>query len=121
MTLKELMEFQEEFDGRHEGKFRWNSKVTDENIELLEFLLVSLTGEVGEIANLVKKIARGDFLLEEKKEDLKEEMADVFVYLLKMAYQMDIDLEDAYLAKMGKNRERFQKYERQCTKKDTRG
>ena len=43
------------------------------------------------------------------------------MYLLKMAYQMDIDLEDAYLAKMGKNRERFQKYEQQCTEKDTRG
>ena len=119
MTLEELIRYQEEFDSRHEGNFRWNSKVTDENIDLLEFLTVSLTGEVGEIANIVKKIARGDFLLEEKKAELEEEMADVFAYLLKMAYQTDIDLETAYLAKMKKNQERFQKYEKQRTERGT--
>ena len=67
MTLQELIELQKEFDGQHEGSFRWNDKVTDSNIEILEFLLVSLTGEVGETANIVKKIARGDFKLGEKK------------------------------------------------------
>ena len=112
MTLKELTNFQEDFDSRHQGYFRWNSKVTDDNIELLEFLLVSLTGEVGETANIVKKIVRGDTCLEEKRDELREEIADIFIYLLKMSYQMDIDLEAAYLAKMKKNEERFRVYER---------
>lgn len=112
MTLKELIELQKEFDGKHKGKFAWDTKVTDANIEMLEFLLVSLTGELGEAANIVKKVARGDFQLEEKKADLQEEIADVFIYLLKMAYQLDIDLETAYMNKMRKNQERFHKYEK---------
>ena len=112
MTLEELTEFQKEFDGQHEGNFRWNEKVTDSNIEILEFLLVSLTGEVGETANIVKKIVRGDFKLGEKKEELTEEITDVFIYLLKLSYQLNLDLEKAYIDKMKKNRERFLRYEK---------
>lgn len=112
MTLQELIELQKKFDGNHKGNFMWNSKVTDSNIEILEFLLVSLAGELGETANIVKKIVRGDFKLEEKKEDLQEELADVFIYLLKLSYQLEIDLEKAYLEKMKKNQERFRKYEK---------
>ena len=113
MTLQELVAFQEDFDSRHKGYFRWNSPITNDNIDLLEFLMVSLTGEVGETANIVKKIARGDCLLEEKKSELREEIADIFIYLLKMSYQLNIDLEKAYLEKMKKNQERFQRYEKQ--------
>lgn len=112
MTVKELIDMQEQFDSRHEGAFEWDSKITDDNIEMLEFLMVSLTGEVGETANIIKKIARGDFALSEKKDDLCEEMADIFAYLLKMSYQLDINLEEAYLTKMKKNQERFQQYEK---------
>lgn len=116
MTLQELIELQQEFDSNHSGNFKWNTKVTDSNIEMLEFLLVSLTGEVGETANIVKKIVRGDFKLVEKKQDIQEELADVFIYLLKLSYQLEIDLEKAYMEKMEKNRERFLKYEKQGTK-----
>lgn len=116
MTLQELIGLQKEFDGKHRGNFKWDSKVTDSNIEMLEFLLVSLTGEVGEVANIVKKIVRGDFKLSERKSDIQEELADVFIYLMKLSYQLDIDLEKAYMAKMGKNRERFLNYEKQGTK-----
>lgn len=58
--------------------------------------------EVGEVANIVKKIVRGDFKLSERKSDIQEELADVFIYLMKLSYQLDIDLEKAYMAKMGK-------------------
>ena len=111
MTLKELTRVQEEFDSAHAGYFKWNSKISEENLEMLEFLLVSLTGELGETSNIVKKIARGDFRLEEKRADIQEEIADMFIYLLKLAYQLDIDLEDAYLDKLKKNQERFKCYE----------
>ena len=75
-------------------------------------MLVSLTGELGETANIVKKIVRGDFKLDEKKDELQEEITDVFIYLLKLSYQLDIDLEKAYADKMKKNWERFSKYEK---------
>lgn len=112
MTLEALVELQKEFDSKHKGNFAWDSKITDSNIEMLEFLLLSLTGELGEAANIVKKIVRGDFSLVDKKSDLEEEIADIFIYLLKLSYQLDIDLEKVYLQKMKKNQERFQKYEK---------
>lgn len=116
MTLEELTKLQKSFDSEHKGNFRWNSKITDENLELLEFLMVSLTGEVGETANIVKKIVRGDFTLESKKDDLQGEISDIFIYLLKISYQLGIDLETAYLQKLEINRSKFKKYE-QCKEK----
>lgn len=112
MTLNELIDFQKEFDSRHEGTFKWDTKVSDENLEFLEFLVIALMGEVGETANIIKKILRGDFKLSEKKEDLEEEISDIFAYLLKLSYQMDIDIESTYLKKMKINEERFKKYEK---------
>lgn len=111
MTLEEITKLQQGFDSEHKGKFNWSSKITDENLELLEFLMVSLTGEVGETANIVKKIVRGDFTLKSKKGDLQGEIADIFIYLLKISYQLGIDLEEAYLQKLEINRRKFKKYE----------
>lgn len=111
MHIKEIVKFQDAFDKKHKNKFSWNQKINDENIEMLEFLLVSLFGEIGETSNIVKKIVRGDFKLFEKKEELSEEIADIFIYLIKIANQLDIDLEKEYFKKMEKNSERFKKYE----------
>lgn len=112
MTLQELMNLQETFDKKHTSKFNWSEKINDNNIEMLEFLLISMFGEIGETANLVKKSVRGDFRLSDIKDDLSEEIADIFIYLIKLCIQLDIDLEKSYLAKMEKNMERFKKYEK---------
>lgn len=112
MTLDELMHLQQEFDSKHKSKFPWNCEITDDNLEMLEFLLVSLLGELGEVSNIVKKVVRGDFLLEDKKAEIAEEMADMFIYMMKLSYQMGIDLESACLEKIKKNQERFEHYEK---------
>ena len=112
MTLQELMKLQEDFDIKHTSNFNWNEKINDENIEMLEFLLISMFGEIGETANLVKKSVRGDFKLETIKEQLSEEIADIFIYLMQICIQLDIDLENSYLNKRKKNMERFKKYEK---------
>lgn len=112
MTLQELMKLQEEFDIKHTSNFNWSEKINDNNIEMLEFLLISMFGEIGETANLVKKSVRGDFKLESIKEQLSEEIADIFIYLMKICIQLDIDLENSYLNKREKNMERFKKYEK---------
>ncbi|MBU8769540.1 nucleotide pyrophosphohydrolase [Cytobacillus oceanisediminis] len=39
----------------------------------------------------------------ESKQNIKEEMADVFIYLLQLAEKMDVDLEEEALKKMEKN------------------
>jgi NTP pyrophosphatase (non-canonical NTP hydrolase) len=71
------------------------------------FMVLAMTGEVGEVANWVKKIERGTCTLEEVREALSEEVVDVFIYLLNIAGLLQIDLEEGYYAKRIKNEERF--------------
>lgn len=57
--------------------------------------MTAVAGEVGEAANLLKKIRRGDVSLAETKEKLEAEFADIVTYLDILAMQCDIDLGDA--------------------------
>ena len=66
-----------------------------------------LVGEVGEFANELKKVVRGDVPYEERKAALAEELTDTFIYLMKIAAQTGIDLEAEYLKKLEKNQHRF--------------
>ncbi|GAU78540.1 hypothetical protein F3D3_3174 [Fusibacter sp. 3D3] len=95
----------------HKSNFSWNEIITDENPEMLQFLVVCLAGEFGETANIIKKVIRGDFKLSEVKSQLSEEIIDIFIYVIKLAYQLNIDIENEFLAKHRKNTERFKKYE----------
>lgn len=117
MNLNQIIDIQKEFDSKHKGKFDWAQKINEENIENLEYLLLCLVGEFGEISNLVKKVLRGDYSLAEIKNQLGEEIADIFIYVLKFAYQLDIDIEKQFLLKVDKNRSRFAHYEK--TEDDT--
>lgn len=55
----------------------------------------AVLGELGEAANIIKKIQRGDFTLEESRDDLANEFADVLTYLDIMAFRAGIDLAQA--------------------------
>ena len=59
----------------------------------------AVCGELGEAANLIKKIERGDFTLDEAREELGKELADVLTYLDLLALRAGIDLGAAYRAK----------------------
>lgn len=59
-------------------------------------------GELGESANIIKKIERGDMTLEEAREQLAEELADVQTYLDILAFRAGIDLADATIRKFNK-------------------
>lgn len=113
MNIQELIESQKEFDSRHKGNFNWDEKINDENIELLEYLLICILGELGETSNLVKKAIRGDYKLSDIKERLSEEIIDMLIYVIKLIYQLDIDVEKEYYKKMSKNEERFKKYQKE--------
>ncbi|MEH2402837.1 MazG nucleotide pyrophosphohydrolase domain-containing protein [Nostoc sp.] len=110
ITLHEIKRLQEEFDKSHQGKIPFYEKISENNIDVLEHLIVCLVGEIGEFSNIVKKIRRGDFQLEDKKNVLDEELIDIFIYLIKISNQMDVDLEDGFLNKLEKNKNRFEKY-----------
>ena len=56
---------------------------------------VAMVGEVGEFANKLKKVRRGDMPLSAAKEYLLQELADIVIYLDILAFQLHIDLDDA--------------------------
>ena len=109
MTLKDIKQFQEIFDKKFKGNIEFYEEIID-NVVPLEHLIVCMLGEFGEFSNLVKKVKRGDFSLDEIREQMNEEFIDIFIYLVKIANQLNIDMEKEYLTKMKKNEKKFEKF-----------
>jgi NTP pyrophosphatase (non-canonical NTP hydrolase) len=59
----------------------------------------AVCGELGEAANIIKKIEREDMTLDEAREDLANELADVQTYLDLLAFRAGIDLGAATVKK----------------------
>lgn len=59
----------------------------------------AVLGELGELANLIKKIERGDCTLEEKRLEVGKELADVLTYLDILAFRCGVDLGQATIDK----------------------
>jgi NTP pyrophosphatase (non-canonical NTP hydrolase) len=59
----------------------------------------AVTGELGEAANIIKKVKRGDITMNDAREALKREFADVICYMDLLAYRCGIDLSDAVRTK----------------------
>lgn len=59
----------------------------------------AVTGELGELANFIKKVERGDFTLEEKRRDIGKELADVNIYLDILAYRCGVNLGEEIINK----------------------
>jgi NTP pyrophosphatase (non-canonical NTP hydrolase) len=72
---------------------------------------LALCGEAGEVANWMKKMDRGsyDFDNEIFQHSIKEEIVDVFIYILNLAGLFEMDLLKAYVSKRDKNVKRFGK------------
>jgi NTP pyrophosphatase (non-canonical NTP hydrolase) len=72
---------------------------------------LALAGEVGELANIVKKIDRGSLngRAPVVRHMMAMELTDVFIYVLNLAGIMGIDLEEAYKIKRAENEQRFSK------------
>jgi len=114
MQLKEIQQLQKKFDEEFFSNF-WNIDDEKTFLERLQYLVVALSGEVGEYANIVKKASRdfenlGQSISDERKEQLAEELVDCFIYVIITANLLGIDLEKEYMKKLEKNKERFQKY-----------
>lgn len=73
----------------------------------IEYDLLALAGEVGEACNDLKKYIRGDFGFVELRSRLAKELPDILIYLVMAAAILDIDLEDAYVAKKEYNNRRY--------------
>lgn len=59
----------------------------------------AVLGELGELANLIKKVERGDITLEEARAELAKECADVATYLDILAFRLGVDLGQVVIDK----------------------
>ena len=93
-----------EFD----SKRNWNTYDTlqtpQEKIDYMYQEIVNLLGELGEFANEVKKCRRDKTWNDAK---LKEELTDTFIFLLKLALVLKMDLTEETIKKININEERF--------------
>ena len=62
----------------------------------------AVCGELGELANIIKKVDRGDFTLDEALGDIADECADVLTYLDILAFRAGVDLEEAVVSKFNR-------------------
>jgi NTP pyrophosphatase (non-canonical NTP hydrolase) len=64
--------------------------------------IMAVTGELGELANLRKKVLRGDLTMEQAMPELADELADVATYLDILAMRMGVDLGEAVRSKFNR-------------------
>lgn len=74
----------------------------------LEYTLLGLSGEVGEIANKVKKRLRGDTNTASNS-DLQKELGDVLWYVAMLAQELEADLGEIAEANLKKLQDRSQR------------
>ncbi len=67
----------------------------------------ALVGEVGECANLIKKVDRGDLSLEEARDKIGKEIADIQCYLDLLAMKLGLDLGEVTVKKFNEVSDRI--------------
>ncbi len=74
-------------------------------------LSMALAGEVGELLELFQWLKEEDSKLENitssTHEKVKEELADIFIYLVRLADKLEIDLEEAVFKKISLNEAKY--------------
>lgn len=118
LTFKKIIDMQMQFDNQH--GFTIDKSSYENKYNQITKDLVGLYGEIGEFSNIVKKV---NLLLDYKKvlqnneitskeDDLREELVDSFIYFIRLASALNLDLETELLKKLGKNKEKYSTYER---------
>ena len=82
-----------------------------EQYHLPKNLVLALVGEVGELAELFQwrtpDESRAQALGDDLRAAVSDELADVLLYLVRLADVLEVDLGDAALAKLASNAERY--------------
>ena len=117
MELSALIKQQIERDRRR--GFPVDFESDDERLDQLMRDLVGLLGEVGEFANLLKKVGlaqtRKGYVapsLNAARQALREELADAAIYLFRLTTILGGDFEQDILRKISINDERYRDLER---------
>lgn len=111
--IKEIAKFQADFDKDH-GWVDQFERDDDKFFERLQYATIALTGEVGEFSNFLKKILREKKLNGEIDAafmaSMKEELIDIFIYLIILSLILDVDVEKEYYEKMQFNEKKYKKF-----------
>ena len=97
MTLT-FEDFQEMNRRRCEGGFG-HGVAWDDPVWPLQNWALAIAGESGELCNLIKKCLRGDFTIEEKRQEILDELADVITYCDLAISSLNADTGSAVIAK----------------------
>jgi NTP pyrophosphatase (non-canonical NTP hydrolase) len=117
MNLSDLVRRQVSADRRR--GFRVDFEDESDRIMQLERDLVGMLGEVGEFANVLKKVRLAVThpgyegpSLEQAAPGLREELADTLIYLIRLSFILGGDLENDLIEKMKTNETRYGSLER---------
>jgi NTP pyrophosphatase (non-canonical NTP hydrolase) len=78
--------------------------------QTVDMLTLCIAGEVGEVANIVKKVVRGTLLMEDAMGTLPEEIVDILIYLCNLMGHSafaDVDWKSIWDKKRSYNEMRF--------------
>ena len=71
---------------------------------------MALTSEVGELNELFQWLTEGQSSIKDdssKTDEIRQEIADIFIYLLRLADKLDIDIEEAIREKIEINAKKY--------------
>ncbi len=112
MELGSLIDKQISADRRHGFSIDFDDD--GDRLTQIERDLVGLFGEVGEFANLIKKVRLANSRkyyhgpdLVTAADALRDELADIAIYLMRLSFLLGGKLEDDILAKMKVNEQRY--------------
>ena len=100
MNIKELQDKIDKFADERD----WNQFHSPKNI------VMALTSEVGELNELFQWLTEEQSLIkgdESKLNEVSQEIADIIIYLLKLADKLNIDIEQAVNDKMEINAKKY--------------
>jgi NTP pyrophosphatase (non-canonical NTP hydrolase) len=98
LELKQLFEVQRAFDRKLGWNTYENCQTLEDILKFMEHFVLVTVEELGEISRIRKRYYRNkeSFAIEE----LKNELADIFVYLVQACMALNMDLEKDYLEKV---------------------
>lgn len=112
MEFKKLMGICKELDEKHGFPVKFDNQLDKYNQITKD--LVGLLGEVGEFANIVKKInikiekhEHYELDIKQAESNLKEELADSLIYIIRIANILEIDLTAEAINKIEKNKIKY--------------
>ena len=100
MNIKEIQEKLSKFAEERD----WDQFHSPKN------LVMALTSEVGELTELFQWLTEGQSSIKDdsaKTDEIRQEIADIFIYLLRLADKLDIDIEEAIREKIEINAKKY--------------